>query len=74
MHIDIDQKIETDFLLSVQKLKKDPAKIVGSLMKQFLEDLHDYDAGVAGYASYIKSGRKGISLDDLEKDLDLKND
>ena len=74
MNIDVDKKIEKDFLKTVQHVKKEPAKIIESLLLQYMEDVNDYEAGVVGYARYIKSGRKGVSLEELEKELDLKND
>ncbi|MDP2194311.1 MAG: hypothetical protein Q8K36_07275 [Alphaproteobacteria bacterium] len=70
MNFEIDKNIEKQFLKTAQHVHKDPAKIIEKLLVQYMEDVQDYEAGVLGHARYIKSGRQGISLEQIKKRLE----
>jgi RHH-type rel operon transcriptional repressor/antitoxin RelB len=40
-------------------------------LEEFLDDQEDYLLGVASYEDYLKSGKKSISLEELEQKLGL---
>lgn len=43
-------------------------------LEEFLEDKGDYLAALASYEEYLQSGKKSVSLEELEKKLGLKDE
>ena len=43
-------------------------------LEGYLEDKGDYLAALASYEEYLQSGKKSISLEELEKKLGLKDE
>lgn len=46
-------------------------KAVENFIEECLEDKADYEAGVAAWEEYEKSGRKSYTLDEVMAELDL---
>jgi predicted DNA-binding protein len=46
-------------------------EIAMNVLCEYVEDREDYKAAVRGYQDYLDSGKKGVSLDQMKKDLGL---
>ena len=45
--------------------------IIKKAVKNYLEDLHDYRIAEEGYKQYLVQGKKGYSLEQIKKDLEI---
>jgi|688.fasta_scaffold27821_5 predicted DNA-binding protein len=74
MQIDIPKELEKVLVKISKKLGQEPSNVALSALQDYLEDQEDYHAGVEGWKSYIASGCKGTSLEEMRKKLGLERD
>lgn len=68
----LDPLIEKRLKLLAQKTNRSQSYYVRKGIEQILEDEEDYADAVSAYESYIRSGQKGLSIDEMR--AALKND
>ena len=55
----------------VHETRRSKSFYIREAIKEYLEEHEDYLLASASYEEYLKSGKKGISLDDLQKKYEL---
>ncbi len=71
LNVEIPNNIEKVLTQISLEMKKPTHEIVLDALREYLEDIEDYKAGVRGYHEYLESGKKGVSLTQLQSELDL---
>lgn len=62
-----------ELLEKIAKLEeRSKASIVKRGLRTYLEDLRDYYIAEEGYKKYLANGKKGTSLDDFAKELNIE--
>lgn len=71
IQIDLPKGIENVFASLCREKNKSIEEIAYDVLCEYAEDVADYRAGIKGYIEWLESGKKGISLEELEKELNL---
>ena len=71
MQLDIPKDLEKLLTEISKKFSLDPSDMALKALEEYLEDQHDYHTAVDAYNEYIQNGRKGTSLLDVKKELEL---
>ena len=74
IQIYLPKGIENVFASLCREKNKSIEEIAYEVLCEYAEDVEDYKAGVEGYIDYLESGKKGISLDQLKKELGFSDD
>lgn len=74
MTIRFPEKIEQRLSQLAERTHRTKSYYIKRAVEEFLEDQEDYLLAVASYEDYLQSGKKSISLEELEKKLGLHAD
>ncbi|ARN84313.1 type II toxin-antitoxin system RelB family antitoxin [Candidatus Nucleicultrix amoebiphila] len=65
---DLEHRLEN----LVQKTNRSKSYYIRKALEEFLEDREDYLLAASRWEEFVKSGKKGISLEEVEKKMGLK--
>jgi len=71
LNIELPKGVEKVFDQISKEKNRSAEEIALEVLCEYAEDIEDYKAGVRGYLDYLESGKKGVSLDQMKKDLGL---
>jgi RHH-type rel operon transcriptional repressor/antitoxin RelB len=71
MTIRLPEETEKRLSKLAENTHRSKSYYVRRAIEEFLDDQEDYLAALASYEDYLKSGKKSISLEELEKKLGL---
>ena len=56
------------------KEERSKSSLIKKAIKTYLEDLYDYNLAEEGYKRYLANGKKGSSLEEVAKELNINLD
>lgn len=70
----LPEVIENRLNYLAHETKRSKSFYIREAIQEYLEEHEDYLLASASYEEYLKSGKKGISLDELKKKYQLDGD